>query len=201
MTGVLDAVDRARLRLLDGLVLAWVVLWMVLGAWTGHEIGQLTSVSDAAEASSRAADRAGDALQSLRDLPIVGGDAGDLGDEVRAAAQEVAADAAETRVTVRRIGMLVGVVVALLPQTPVLWSYLPRRLARRADDGALERRLSSVTVDEALTAYLAHRAVHRLPYRRLRTLTHDPVGDLGAGRHDALARAELDRLGITCRAR
>ncbi len=42
MTSVLDAVGRQGLRLLDGLVLLWVVLWVVLGAWTGHEIRQLT---------------------------------------------------------------------------------------------------------------------------------------------------------------
>ena len=62
---------------------------MVLDAWTGHAVGQLTSVSDSAEASALTADRAGEALQFLRDLPFVGEDAGELGDEVRAAALEV----------------------------------------------------------------------------------------------------------------
>ncbi|MGY1667681.1 hypothetical protein [Geodermatophilus sp. SYSU D00696] len=201
MTSVLGAVDRSRLRLLDGLVLCWVVLWVVLGAWTGHEVGRLTSLSDSAEASARAADRAGEALQSLRGLPFVGADTGALGDEVRAAAQEVSAGAADLEVTVQRLGVLLGVAIALLPLTPVLWSYLPARLAHRADVGALRLRLASSPPDEGLRAYLAHRAVDRLPYRHLRTLTDDPVGDLEAGRHDVLARAELDRLGLTAHLR
>ncbi len=201
MTSALDAVGLPGLRLLDGLVLLWVALWVVLGVSTGYEIRQLTSVSDSAEASALAADRAGEALQSLRGLPFVGDDAGELGDEVRAAAQEVSADAAETRVTVKRLGVLLGTAIALLPLTPVLWSYLPARLARRRDVGALRRRLASEPPDEGITAYLAHRAVDRLPYQHLRALTDDPVGDLSAGRHDVLARAELDRLGLTSRDR
>lgn len=201
MTPVLSTVDRPGLRLLDGLVLSWVVLWVVLGTWTGHEVGQLTSVSDSAEASALAADRAGEALQSLRDLPFVGEDAGELGDEVRAAAQEVSANAAESRVTLERLGILLGIAIALLRLTPVLWSCLPARLARRADVGNLRRRLASEPPDEGLTAYLARRAVDRLPYRHLSALTDDPVGDLRAGRYDVLARAELDRLGLTTRPR
>ncbi|MGY1634137.1 hypothetical protein ACI784_20730 [Geodermatophilus sp. SYSU D01186] len=201
MTSVLSAVDRRGLRLLDGLAFSWVVLWVVVGAWTGHEVGQLTSVSDSAEASALAADRAGEALQSLRGLPFVGADAGELGDGVRAAAQEVSANAAASRITVMRLGVLLGVAIALLPLSPVLWSYLPARLAHRADVGALRRRLAAGPPDEGLTAYLAHRAVDRLPYRHLRGLTDDPVGDLRAGRHDVLARAELTRLGLALSAR
>ena len=197
MTPVLDAVGRRGLRLLDGLVASWVVLWVVLGAWTGHEIGQLTSVSDSAEASALAADRAGEALQSLRELPLVGEDAEELGDEVRTAAREVSANATESRVTVERLQVLLGIAIALLPLTPVLWSYLPARLTRRADLEALQRRLAAAPPDHGLTAYLAHRAVDRLPYRHLRALTDDPVGDLRAGRYELLARAELDRLGVT----
>ncbi|MGY1683132.1 hypothetical protein [Geodermatophilus sp. SYSU D01176] len=201
MTSVVDAVGRRGLRLLDGLVLLCGVLWVVVGVSAGHEVRQLTSVSDSAEASALAADRAGEALQSLRDLPLVGEDTGELGDEVRAAARGVSANAAESRVTVQRLGVLLGVAIALLPLTPVLWSYLPARLTRRADTGALRRRLVSGPPDGVLAAYLARRAVDRLPYRHLSTLTDDPVGDLRAGRYDVLARAELDRLGLTTRPR
>jgi hypothetical protein len=78
----------------------------------------------------------------------------------------------------------------------VLWIYLPPRLAYRADVAALRRRLDTGPLDDALTAYLARRAVDRLPYQQLAVLTADPEGDLAAGRHETLARAELDRLGL-----
>ncbi|TFV57730.1 hypothetical protein E4P41_14175 [Geodermatophilus sp. DF01-2] len=196
MTTLLGAIGHRGVRLLDGFVLFWVLLWIVLGLLTGHEVQQLTSVSDSAQASARAADSAGQALQSLRDLPLVGGDAGELGDQVRDAAQAVLANAADSRVTIHRLGVLLGISIALIPLTPVLWLYLPPRLVYRADVAALRARLASGPPDDALTAYLARRAVDRLPYRQLSALTEDPVGDLRAGRHAALARAELGHLGL-----
>ncbi len=111
------SVGRHGLRLLDGLALLWVVLWVILGMSAGHEVRQLVSVSDSAEAPALAADRAGEALQSLRDLPLVGEDADEPGDEVRAAAREASANAAESRVTVERLGILLGIAIALLPLT------------------------------------------------------------------------------------
>ena len=100
ITSVLDAVGRQGLRLLDGL--------MLLGVLIGYEVRRLTSVSESAEASALAADRAGEALQSLRELPLVGEDAGELGDEVRAAAAEVLANAADSRATVNRLASWSG---------------------------------------------------------------------------------------------
>ncbi len=81
---------------------------MLLGVLIGYEVRRLTSVSESAEASALAADRAGEALQSLRELPLVGEDAGELGDEVRAAAAEVLANAADSRATVNRLASWSG---------------------------------------------------------------------------------------------
>jgi hypothetical protein len=192
-----SAGSRQAWRVLDGLTAFWVGLWVVLGLLTGYEVRQLTAVSDSAVASARAADRAGQALQSLRDLPLVGGDAGGLGDDVREAAQEVQASAVTSRAVVERLGVLLGLSIVLIPVTPVLWLYVPSRLAYRADVAALRGRLRAGPLDDALAAYLAARAVDRLPYRELRTLTEDPTGDLREGRYEVLARAELHRLGLT----
>ncbi len=196
MTSALGTLGEWGVRILDGLVVSWVILWLVVGGVTAYEVRQLTSISDSAEASARAADRAGEALLALRGLPLVGEDAGELGDEVQAAADEVLVNAAESRTTVRRLGVLLGMSVALIPLSPVLWVYLPPRLVHRADVAALRRRLASAPLDPALAAYLACRAVGRLPYQDLRRLTDDPVGDLQSGRTETLARAELSRLGL-----
>jgi len=58
------------------------------------------------------------------------------------------------------------------------------------------RRLLAESVDPPLLAYLAHGAVSRLPYARLRQISEDPWGDLVVGRHHDLAAAELRRLGL-----
>lgn len=196
MRTFLHTTDARALRVLDGFVAFWVVLWIVLGVLTGNEVQQLTSVSEAAQASARAADRAGEALQSLGDVPFVGDNSRELGDEVRAAAGEVRANAAETSVTLRRLGFLLGASIILIPLTPVFGMYLPNRLARGREVQALRRRLRTRPMDGPLETYLARRALDWLPYNQLRTLSEDPAGDLRDGRHSALARAELIRLGL-----
>ncbi len=55
------------------------------------------------------------------------------------------------------------------------------------------------TGDVGLESFLAHRAAHHLSYRRLRKVTEEPWSDLEAGRYDALARAELHRMGVARR--
>ena len=196
MRTFLRTTDARALRVLDGFVAFWVVLWIVLGVLTGNEVQQLTSVSEAAQASARAADRAGEALQSLGDVPFVGDNSRELGDEVRAAAEEVRANAAETSVTLRRLGFLLGASIILIPLTPVFGMYLPNRLSRAREVQALRRRLRTQPMDGPLETYLARRALDWLPYNQLRTLSEDPAGDLQDGRHGALARAELTRLGL-----
>jgi len=196
MRTFLRKTDATALRVLDGFVASWVVLWIVLGLATGYEVTQLTSVSESAQASARAADSAGEALQSLSGLPFVGGDSRALGDEVRVAAEQVRASAADTTVTLRRLGVLLGASIILIPLTPVFGIYLPNRLARAREVRALRRRLRARPMDGPLETYLARRALDWLPYDEIRTVSEDPAGDLLGGRHRALARAELARLGL-----
>ncbi|MDQ4039552.1 MAG: hypothetical protein M3313_14650 [Actinomycetota bacterium] len=196
MRTFLRTTDAPTLRLLDGLVTFWVVLWVVLGLLTGYEVQRLTSVSDAAQASARAADTAGEALQSLDGIPFVGERSAELGDEVRAAAEQVRLNAEDTSVTLRRLGLLLGASIILIPLTPVFGMYVPNRLGRGRELRALRRRLRSQAMDRPLEAYLARRAVDWLPYDQLMTVSDDPAGDLRDGRHGALARAELSRLGL-----
>jgi hypothetical protein len=47
-----------------------------------------------------------------------------------------------------------------------------------------------------LDEVLARRALVHLPYHRLRELSDDPVADVRAGRHAALAAAELEWFGV-----
>ncbi len=188
--------DAWALAVLDGFVVFWIALWIVLGLLTGSQVWRLSSVSDSAQASAVAADTAGEALQSLSGLPLVGDRSGRLGDEVRAAADQVRVSAAQTDVTLRRLGFLLGASIILIPLTPVFGMYLPNRLTRSREVRALRRRLRRGAMDPPLQAYLARRAVDVLPYQQLCLVTDDPTGDLQDGRHDALARAELARLGL-----
>lgn len=57
--------------------------------------------------------------------------------------------------------------------------------------------MANVDRDPGLEEFLAHRAVHHLPYDTLRQVTADPWADLRSGSFRLLANAELTRLGLT----
>lgn len=196
MNASLRSIDHRTVSLLDGVAVFWAVLWFVIGGVTSYEIWQLSSLSDTAEVSAEAVDRAGEALQAIGELPLVGEGPGDLGDEVRAAADEVGLSADRTRVDVRRLSVVLGLSVFLIPVSPVLGLYVPLRLGRRREVAAIRRGLDARGLDPSMQSYLAQRAVQSLSFDELRRVTSDPTGDLEQGRYGALATAELDRLGL-----
>ena len=100
------------------------------------------------------------------------------------------------------IAALLGLLLAAAAVVPWLNRYLPWRVAalRRLNAGARDpatpirapRRLRTPKLERIL----ALRALHRLEYDELLEFTPDPFGDWVAGRHERLARAELDRVGL-----
>lgn len=188
--------DHRTETLRDGLVGFWVLLWLVVGLFVGLQVWHLSNMSSAATSSAHAVDEAGQALESLGNLPLVGQETTRLGGQVRAAARDVQVNAEQTRQDVRRLSILLGLTVALVPATPFIALYLPERLARRRRVRDVERALARRGLDPPLEAYLAHCAVSEMAYGDLETVTADPVGDLISGRHTALADVQLARLGL-----
>jgi hypothetical protein len=193
-TSLLDA-DQRTVRLVDGIVLFWVVFWIVMGAAVGVSMWRLSRVGSTAVQSGQALDSVGSALQSLKQVPLVGNGPGDFGTQVRSTAAEIQASGTQTKATMRTLAVLLGFSVAVVPATPVAGLYVPLRLGRRRDRrqvAAALRAGQSRTVDE----YLAQRAVARQPYGMLREVSRDPWADLREGRTRALADVELARLGL-----
>jgi len=188
--------DEATVRLLDGLVAFWLVLWLVVGAWSGYTIWQVSALGDTVSNSGAALHSAGEALQSVGDLPLVGERPGELGDEVVGTATEITARGQEIKSDLRRLSLLLGLSIVLMPTTPVLGLYLPLRLARRREIQELRRALARHGRDPAFDRYLAERAVHVLPYSTVRGISADPWDDIAHGRAQRLADAELARLGL-----
>ena len=110
-----------------GLVATWVVLWLVVGAWVGYEVWQLSDLGTTVAESGRALDAAGSGLQSLGDVPVVGDQTAQVGDQVRANADGIVAAAGEARSGARRLSVLLGLAVALVPSVPVLAVHLALR--------------------------------------------------------------------------
>ena len=176
--------------------------WMVVaGAVTGHQVRQLTEVSDSLVESAEALDSAGVALQDIGRLPIIGERPEALGKEVREPAREIDRAGTASRETVRTVSVLLGLALVLIPIVPVVAVYLPLRRASNRERTAVKRALAGTPNDPVLEEYLAHRAVQNLPYSTLRQVTTDPWGDLRRGSFRHLANAELTRLGLATRQR
>ncbi|MDN5775746.1 MAG: hypothetical protein L0H96_02420, partial [Humibacillus sp.] len=79
---------------------------------------------------------------------------------------------------------------------PVLFVYLPGRLAWRAEVAQIGSLLGDPTRRDAVMAALARRCLTNLTVAEVLKVTRDPEADLAAGRHDRLAAAELRRLGL-----
>lgn len=193
----LTTADTSTVRLFDGLIGFWLVLWLVIGGWTGYTIWELSVLGDTVTRSGEAIGSAGDALGSLSGVPVIGDDTGQVGEEVVGAGQDIAARGQTVKSQLRQLAILLGLAIAVMPTTPVLGLYLPLRNARRREVGALSRSLQRHPDDARLERYLAERAVRSLPFDEVESLVGDPWRALHEGDTRALAAAELRRLGLS----
>ena len=185
------------MRAWDGIMVFWVVLWLVVGVFSGLAVARLTGLTDSVVSSGHALQTAGGALNSLRDVPVIGDTTADLGRQVAGTAEGVVRNGTEARRSVRVLGVLLGVAIAVGPVGPVLLFYLPVRLSWRREVRDVASALGRDGGAAApLVRHLATRAVSNLSLAELARVSDDPYADLDVGRHRALARAELRRLGL-----
>ena len=183
---------RSAQLLLDLTLLTWATLWVVVGFVVADRVRGLAEVSDTVAQVGRATTTIG---ETIRALPLVGSSLDGAADEISAAGRDAVASAHSARESARSTATLLGLSIALIPSLPVLVLYVPSRIAGIRERRELARvvaRGREPWVDEVL----ARRALVHLPYRRLREISDDPIADLRAGRHEALAAAELEWFGL-----
>jgi hypothetical protein len=183
-------------RLLDAIAVSLVALFVALGVLAGIEMARLAGFNDSLLNAATALDQVGRSLSAIARVPFVGASVGPLTNSVQQTAASIRTDAANAVAGVHALAVVIGLAIAVVPLAPLLGGYLPLRLIRFSQIRHLRRLLAAESIDPPLLAYLAHGAVSRLPYARLRQISQDPWGDLVAGRHHELAAAELRRLGL-----
>jgi len=120
----------------SGVIATWCALWLVVGGWTGYELWQLSELGVTVAGSGQALDSAGSALESLAPVPVVGDRTAELGTEVRDNAEEIIAGAGEARGSIRRLAVLLGLAVSLVPSVPVLALHVALRRGRLIASGS-----------------------------------------------------------------
>lgn len=116
----------AALRTLRGFVVVWSVMCLVAGVGVAAVVWQLSGSASAIETTGSAVTGAGEALERLGDVPVVGDDVEELAARVQDGGKEATAAAADVKRQIRLFAVLLGLLVAVLPTAPlfVLWSAI-----------------------------------------------------------------------------
>jgi hypothetical protein len=140
--------------------------------------GGFDSAADAVDGTPIVGDTLGDALRGAGEGS--GGEVADLGRGGAGAAHDLA--------------NLLGLLFFALPAALLLLWTLPPRLRQIRRLNAAASAVGELTPERR--RLLAMRAAFGLPYGELLRFTQDPLGDLEAGRYDALVAAELEQAGL-----
>jgi hypothetical protein len=179
---------------IDLLVVLWTAAWLVLGIAVGTFVERLGAVGEGMEDTGRAIGRAGDAVDQLSDVPLLGEGFTVVAQEIQEIGRETAQNGRSVEQDIDTLALLIGAGLALGPTLPILALWVPPRVSRERERHALRKSLKSD--DRVALAYLANRAVATRLFRELRKASDDPVADLAAGRYEALAALELDHMAL-----
>ena len=179
---------------IDLLVVLWTAAWIVLGIAVGTFVERLGAVGDGLENTGRAIGKAGDAIDQLADVPLVGGGFATVAQEIHGIGRDTVENGRSVQDDVDSLAVLIGAGLTLGPTLPILALWVPPRVSRERERHALRKSLKSS--DQVALAYLANRAVATRLFRELQKASDDPVADLAAGRYEALAALELEHLSL-----
>jgi hypothetical protein len=179
-----------------------VVLVLCLLAWLAmkvhDEVARLAEVGRGVTSAGNAVqDGFGRAGAAVGGVPLVGDRlSGALRDAGRGAGRPVT-DAGRTgEDAALDLATLLGVLVFFLPAAGLLSSYVPTRINEAQRLGRASRALAGALDEPERERLVAMRAAFGLPWEELMRKTPDPLGDLAAGRHDALIAAALEYDGL-----
>lgn len=189
--------DRRSIRVLDLVVVVWVVAWAVLALVVALEFRTLRQVGTTLVRSADVLTETADVLESVEDVPVIGERAGSVAEPVENAADSARVSGLSSRESVKDLSILLGIVIFLIPTIPIVSLYAPLRIAWKREVQAMSNALVSSKKDPMFKEFLARRAAQRLDFHVLADLGINPWRALDEGRYDELAEAELKRLGLS----
>ena len=198
--------SRVREVAADLATLVWLTIWISLGVrlygFLAHLSGAGRLVREGGVGITGAGDTIGSALEGI---PLVGeGAAEGIRGALAGAGAPLVVFGTDLERLLLVVSALLGLLLVAVAVIPWLNRYLPWRVSRwrrlnaasTAIRGGRRGRVEPIG-EAALQSLLASRALHRLEYDELLEFTPDPFGDWIAGRHERLAMAELDRVGLS----
>lgn len=201
MTGVRLYPDRPGQRIdlmaRDLAVVLALVLFATIGLEVHDAVDKLAVLGEGVESAGKGVSGGFDAAAEAVDgTPVIGDD---LGDALRGAGEGTGGEAEDLgrggTDAAHDLANLLGILFFALPAgLLLLWALPPRvRQVRRLNAAV---RILREPESAARRELIAMRAAFGLPYGELLRFTKDPLGDLEAGRFDALVAAELEQAGL-----
>ena len=192
---MLGRMTHQRIVAIDFLVIAWVLLCLSLGVWAAKKVNSLGALGDGLVNAGESIGGVGEWVNGLADLPLLGEGIGAIGGEIEDLAASTAEKGEQGKDAIWAAALSVGILLTLLPTLPVLVFWLPVRISTERERASLRAALKAR--EPGVWEHLARQAADDMPYRELRALSADPWQDIRDGRYEVLARAEIDRLGLT----
>ncbi len=193
--------QRRRQLTRDTVTLLLVVLFVWVGVLVRDTVNELavlaTGVKEAGQTVEGGFQSVADAVSRVPVIgESIGGAIADAGDGSGGNLADLGRSGEDA---VNQVATILGIVTAALPILVLAAVVLPRRVRaiRRMSAGAA---VAIDLHDPERRRLLAMRAAFGLPFDELLGFTSDPLGDLAAGRHDALVAAALADVGLRDRA-
>ena len=187
---------RIDLMARDLAVVLALVLFALIAVEVHDAVDKLAVLGEGVESAGRGVGSGFDAAADAVDgTPVIGDD---LGDALRGAGEGSGGEVEELgrggSGAAHDLANLLGVLFFALPAALLLLWALPPRIRQVRRLNAAAQAVGELSPERR--RLLAMRAAFGMPYGELLRFTKDPLGDLEAGRYDALVAAELEQAGL-----
>lgn len=192
---------RARAVARDVLAVVLLLLCVALGRYVHDTVSQLNELSRGVQvAGASIEDGFQGAGERLDGVPVVGDEVSEaLEDAGSRSGGRVQRAGVRSEERVDHVASVLGWLIGGLAALMVLSRLVTPRVAQIQSLTAARRALRGVGGAAGLDVEAARRAAYALPFATLLRYTDDPLGDLAAGRHEALVRCLCEESGLRVR--
>jgi hypothetical protein len=186
-----DAATPRQVKLVTAGFVLWALFWAGLGAWVATDVAELERLTTEAAGVAGSLAALSRFLSAVSHVAFIGHVASSGASALRSAAFSLRSNAASSRRGLAQLSVLLGLAISAIPVLPFAVLLVRLHAERWRERTALKAALADPARRLVAIRYLARRATSNLPYNELcdRRLNRKEEAE-------ALARAELERLGL-----
>jgi hypothetical protein len=123
--------DLETRRLLNVILAAWTVLWVVVGVVVWHEVRGLRPLATTVGVAGSSLDDTARVVRSFSQVPVVGGSLGSVADDAERTAASAKRSARQGRSSIDRLAVILGIAVPAVAILPVALAFFLLRHLRQ----------------------------------------------------------------------